>query len=56
MANWYLAIGGGGGGEAKTGNMRVEAGNYSTNNSVNYLFGFGIPFTLGRDDTPSDLI
>ena len=56
MANWYLAFGGGGGGEAKNGNMRVEAGNYSTNNSVNYLFGFGIPFTLGRDDTPSDLI
>ena len=55
MANWYLAIGGGGGGEAKNGNMRVEAGNYSTNNSVNFLFGLGIPFTLGRDDTPSDL-
>lgn len=55
MANMYLAFGGGGGGEAKVGNMRFEVGGYSINNSVNYLFGFGIPFTVGRDDTPSGL-
>jgi len=55
-ANGYLAIGGGGGGEAKTGNMRIEAGGYSTDKSVNFLFGIGVPFTLGRDDTPSDLL
>lgn len=56
MANGYLAIGGGGGGEAKTGNMRIEAGGYSTDRNVNFLFGIGVPFTLGRDDTPSDLL
>ena len=35
MASMYLAFGGGGGGEAKAGNMRFEVGNHSTNNGVN---------------------
>jgi len=56
MANWYLAFGGGGGGEAKNVNMRIEAGRYSTDKSLNFLVGIGLPFTLGRDDTPSNLI
>ncbi len=56
MANWYVAAGGGGGGETNRGNLRAEGGRYTTNQNVNYLFGFGLTFTLGRDDTPSDLI
>jgi hypothetical protein len=56
LANWYVTFGGGGGGETKRGNLRGEGGMYTTNQSVNYLFGFGLSFTLGRDDTPSDLI
>ncbi len=56
MANWYIAFGGGGGGETNRGNLRVEAGRYTTHYDLNYLFGVGLPFTLGRDDTPSDLI
>jgi hypothetical protein len=55
MANWYLAFGGGGGGDAKNGNLRVEGGYYTTTYKLNYLFGLGVPFTLGRGDTPDDL-
>jgi len=55
MANWYVTFGGGGGGETNRGNLRAEGGRYTTNNNVNYLFGLGLTFTLGRDDTPSDL-
>lgn len=56
FTNGYVAIGGGGGGEAKAANMRFEAGGFTSNRRVNFLLGIGIPFTLGRDETPSDLL
>ncbi len=52
---FYVAVGGGGGGDADSPSMRVEGGAYTTTRVVNILFGLGTPFTLNRDDTPSDL-
>ena len=52
----YVTFGGGGnGGDAKATNLRLEGGVYSVNKTVNVLFGLGIPFTVNRDETPSDL-
>ena len=53
---FYVALGGGGGGDAGTGNMRIETGLYSADKKVNYLLAIGFPLTLGRDDTPSGLL
>jgi len=52
-ARGYIGIGGGGGGQAKGSNGRVEFGGYSTAKSVNLMYGLGIPFTLNRDDLPN---
>jgi hypothetical protein len=51
----YIAVGGGGGGDAESSNMRIEGGAYTTARVVNILFGLGTPFTLNRDDNPSSL-
>jgi len=51
----YVVMGGGGGGDSESSNMRVEGGAYTTAQAVNILFGLGVPFTLNRDDTPSNL-
>lgn len=56
FTNGYVAIGGGGGGDAKAAHMRLEVGGFTTNKSLNFLLGIGFPFTLGRDETPSDLL
>ncbi|MFB3926495.1 MAG: hypothetical protein ACE14T_10620 [Syntrophales bacterium] len=49
----YFSIGGGGGAEAKAGNIRIEAGGYTTDKAHNLLFGVGIPFTFNRDEVPA---
>ncbi len=56
FTNGYVAFGGGGGGDAKAANMRFELGGFTINKSTNFLLGIGIPFTLGRDETPSDML
>jgi hypothetical protein len=51
----YVTFGGGAGGDAKATNLRLEGGAYTVTNTVNLLFGLGLPFTINRDETPSNL-
>ncbi len=55
FTNGYVAFGGGGGGDTKSAHMRLEIGGFTTNKTPNFLLGIGFPFTLGRDETPSDM-
>ncbi len=50
-ARGYFMAGGGYGGQAEAGNMRVEAGGYFTDRNINFLFGMGVPFTINRGDS-----
>jgi hypothetical protein len=52
----YALIGGGGGGDAKAGNAKIEFGGYSINKNTNILLGLGFTSTFNRDELPSDTL
>lgn len=56
FAKGYVSFGGGGGGDAGSGNMRIDGGGYTVDKNLNFLIGMGVPYTINRDDTPSRLL
>jgi hypothetical protein len=54
-AKGYISLGGGWGGRVDSFSLRAEAGGYSTDRDMNFLFGAGLVYTFKRDET-NDII
>lgn len=52
LANGYVAVGGGAGGDADAGNVSIEVGGRSVNHSYNYLGGLGFTAILNAGNVP----
>jgi len=56
LAQDYVAVGVGAGGEAEAANVTLEIGAMTQNKSLNYLYAVSVGFIFNGDSIPSDIL